>query len=232
MRFFRELFQQNASTLISLAVLAGLPLVGDSVLTWVLHTNSHWLQQPNAVHMLVYFAVVAFAMAFSLTHTTLVTLITGFYFGWTGFGGLVLSYMLAAMVGYILASSLDHGKMLSFLHRFPKAEAVMAELRRQSWQLVLLTRISPVLPFAMITFILAVVKVPRQQFLAASVIGMLPRTLFFYWLGTKANDVFALLSNPDTGTLGKLLVVALLVVSALGLYWVFNRALQRALRKA
>ncbi|MCC3159144.1 VTT domain-containing protein [Hymenobacter sp. 15J16-1T3B] len=232
MRFLRELLQQNASTLLSLVVLAGLPLVGDSVLTWVLHTNSHWLQHPGAVHMLVYFAVVAVAMALSLTHTTLVTLITGFYFGWPGFGGLVLSYILAAMVGYLIASSLDHGKMLSFLHRFPKAEAVMEELRKQSWQLVLLTRISPVLPFAMITFILAVVKVPRQQFLAASVLGMLPRTLFFYWLGTKANDVFALLSDPDTGTAGKLLVIGLLAGSALGLYWLFNRALQRALKKS
>ncbi|UOQ72245.1 hypothetical protein [Hymenobacter cellulosilyticus] len=82
------------------------------------------------------------------------------------------------------------------------------------------------------TFILAVMRIDRRRFLLGSVVGMLPRSLFFYWLGTKAKDVFTLVKNPDTGTTGKLLLLALVVISLFGLYYVFNHALKRALSRS
>jgi uncharacterized membrane protein YdjX (TVP38/TMEM64 family) len=232
MRLLRDLLRTNFSTLLSMVLLVALPVIGSSSLSWLLYQNQQLLQQLSAAQVLIYFAVIAFTMAFALTPTTFVALVTGFYLGWWGFPGMVLSYALAAMVGYTVASSLDQGKMLSFLHHFPKADAVMSELKNESWQLILLTRISPVLPFALMTFVLAVMRVERKRFLAASVMGMLPRSLFFYWLGTKAQDVFALVRDPDSGTAGKLLVAALIAISVFGLYWLFDRALKRALKKA
>ncbi|SNR42790.1 MULTISPECIES: TVP38/TMEM64 family protein [Hymenobacter] len=231
MAFLKELFHQNTSTLVSLLLLTLLPLAGDSLLAWGLHENASWLENPTLPQMLLYFAVVAFTMTFSLTHTTVVVLVTAFFFDWAGFPGMLLTYILAALFGHMLATSLDQGKLIRLLERFPKAHAVMHELRGDSWRLVLLTRLSPVLPFALITFILAVVGVPRRQFLTASVVGMLPRTLFFYWLGTKAQDVLALIQDPDTGTAGKVLVVVLVAVSMFGLYFLFTRAMKRALRR-
>ncbi len=231
MAFFRELLQKNASTLLSMAVLAGLPFVGSSTLGFVLYQHQDWLQHPTLTQSLLYFGVVGVAMAFSLVHTTAVVLITGFYFGWAGFPGMLVAYMLAALTGYQIASGLDHGKMLAFLRHFPKVDAVMRELKGDSWQLVFLLRVSPITPFALMTFILAVMGVDRRRFLTGSVLGMLPRTLFFYWLGTKAQDVFALLRNPDTGTAGKLLVLGLVAVSVFGLYFLLNRALRRALNR-
>ncbi|WP_345221875.1 TVP38/TMEM64 family protein [Hymenobacter koreensis] len=231
MRFLRDLFRTNFSTLLSMGLLVAMPVVGSSSLTWILYRNQDLLQQLTPVQVGLYFVLIAFTMAFALTPTTFVALVTGFYFGWLGFPGMVVSYALAALVGYAIASALDHGKMLTFLHHFPKADAVMRELKNESWQLILLTRLSPVLPFALMTFVLAVMRVDRKRFLLASVLGMLPRSLFFYWLGTKAQDVFSAVSDPDSGTAGKLLVAALIVVSVFGLYWLFNRALNRALQK-
>jgi uncharacterized membrane protein YdjX (TVP38/TMEM64 family) len=232
MRFLRELLRHNASTLLSMGLLVALPVLGSSTLSWVLYQNQTLLQQLSVAQTLVYFAIIAFTMAFALTPTTFVALVTGFYLGWWGFPGMVLSYALAAMVGYAIATTLDHGKMLTFLRHFPKADAVMEELKKDSWQLILLTRISPVLPFALMTFVLAVMRVEKKRFLSASVVGMLPRSLFFYWLGTKAQDVFDLIRDPDSGTAGKLLIIGLIVVSVFGLYFLFNRALNRALKKS
>jgi uncharacterized membrane protein YdjX (TVP38/TMEM64 family) len=126
----------------------------------------------------------------------------------------------------------DHGKMSRVLHQFPKAEGVMAELRDQSWSLIILTRISPVLPFAFMTFVLSLVGVPRGRFLVASMAGMLPRTLFFFWVGTQAQDLLSLLQDPNAGTSGKLLLGALVLVSLGGLYFLFNRALKKALARS
>ena len=229
-RLLRELFEKNFSTLLTLFLLVAVPLLGSASLLTLLYEKQDLLRQLSLGQALLYFMVIAITMAFALTPTTFVAIVTGYYFGWVGLPGMVLAYALAAAIGYELAQRLDHGKVRHFLHLFPKAEAVLDELQSQSWQLILLTRLSPVLPFALMTFVLAIVGVPRKRFLVASVLGMLPRSLFFYWLGTKASDVLTLLKNPDEGALSKLVLVGLVAASLFGLYYVFNRALQRVLR--
>ena len=231
MKFLRELLQKNFSTLLSMLLLVAVPLVGSSSLTFVLYRNQQLLEHLTAAQSLLYFVLVGVAMAFSLVNTTAVVLITGFYLGWSGFPGMVVAYALAALLGYQLAVALDHGKMTAFIGHFPKAAAVMRELKTDSWQLIFLTRVSPVTPFALMTFILAIMGVRRGPFLLASIAGMLPRSLFFYWLGTKAQDVFTLLKDPGTGTTGKILLLGLVAVSFFGLYYVFNHALKRALHR-
>jgi uncharacterized membrane protein YdjX (TVP38/TMEM64 family) len=232
MKFLRELFRKNFSTLLPMLLLVAVPIVGSSSLTFVLARNQQFLEHLTTAQSLLYFVIVGVAMAFSLINTTAVVLITGFYLGWSGFPGMVVAYALAALVGYQIASTLDHGKMLGFISHFPKADAVMRELKTDSWQLIFLTRVSPVTPFALMTFILAIMRVRRWPFLLASVAGMLPRSLFFYWLGTKAQDVFKLLKDPGTGTAGKLLLLGLVTLSFFGLYVLFNRATQKVLRRS
>ena len=215
-----------------MALLVVVPLAGSSSLVAYLASHPHLLDHLTPLQFVGYFALMGGTMALALTNSTFVVIITGYFLGWAGLPGMVASYALAAALGYELARRLDQGKLRSFLHHFPKADAVLAELQTQSWPLILLTRLSPVLPFALMTFVLAIVGVPRGRFLAASVLGMLPRSLFFYWLGTKAPDVLALLRDPDEGTLSKLVLVALVAASLFGLYVVFSHALQRVLRRS
>ncbi len=231
MAFLRELFQKNFSTFLTMGLLLAVPLLGSAAVLGLLYERPTLLQHLSLAQSLLYFALAGLTMALALTPTTFVAIISGYYLGWAGLPGMVAAYALAAALGYELACRLDHGKLRAVLQHFPKAEAVLAELQSQSWPLIILTRLSPVLPFALMTFVLAIVGVARRRFLAASVLGMLPRSLFFYWLGTKAPDVLALLRDPDEGTLSKLVLIGLVVASLFGLYVVFNRALQRVLRR-
>ncbi len=225
----KEFFQKNATTLFSLLLLVAVPVLVGSVLVIVLDQNQHLLTNLNWWQMTLYFIIVAFTMAFALTPTTFVALVTGYYLGWPGFAGVVISYGVASLLGYKVAQIIDHGKMLNFLNRFPKAATVMQELQHQSWSLIFLSRISPVLPFAFMTFVLSLMRVDRTKFLVASMAGMLPRTLFFFWVGTQAQNIISLLKDPDTGSQGKILVIALIIISVFGLYYIFNKALKKAL---
>lgn len=229
--FLRQLFRQNLSTFLTLLLLVAVPLLGSGVLLALLVGHQQLLLHLSLGQSLLYFAAVSLTMALALTPTTFVAIVSGYFLGWAGLPGMVAAYALAAALGYELALRLDQGKLRSFLLNFPKAGAVLGELHQQSWQLIVLTRLSPVLPFALMTFVLALVGVPRGRFLAASVVGMLPRSLFFYWLGTEAQDVLALLRDPDQGTASKLLLIGLVVASLAGLYLLFNRALKRALAR-
>ena len=229
--FLQQLLRQNRSSFFTMLLLVAVPLLGSSAVLGLLLKRPELLQHLTPAQAALYFGLMSVAMALAFTPTTFVAIVSGYYLGWAGLPGMVAAYALAAALGYELAMRLDRGKLQAFLLSFPKVDAVLGELRQQSWQLIVLTRLSPVLPFALMTFVLAIVGVPRGRFLAASVLGMLPRSLFFYWLGTEAGDVLTLLRNPEQGTASKLLLLALVVASVWGLFTLFNRAVQRALQR-
>ncbi|MDX5482976.1 MAG: VTT domain-containing protein [Hymenobacteraceae bacterium] len=235
MKFFpllRNLIRENASTFVSMLLLVVVPVVVSSTLAFVLYQYQDLLQGLTWWQMLLYFTVVSCTMALALTPTTFVALVSGFYLYWEGFPGVVVSYGIAALIGYSLAQLIDHGKMMSFLNRFEKARILMQELHNQSWSLIFLTRISPVLPFALMNFVLSLLQVDKRKFFLASIVGMLPRTLFFFWIGTQASDIINLLQDPESPGSGRLLMISLIIISIGGLYFVFDRALKKALRKA
>ncbi|MER2996143.1 TVP38/TMEM64 family protein [Pontibacter populi] len=228
----RNLVRENASTFVSMLLLVVVPVTVSSTLAVYLYQYQDIFRDLTIWQLLLYFVVIAITMALALTPTTFVALVSGFYLGWSAFPGVVVAYGIAALVGYSLARLIDHGKMMSFLNRFEKARNLMQELRNQSWSLIFLTRISPVLPFALMNFVLSLLQVSRTRFFVASIVGMLPRTIFFYWIGTQARDIISLLQNPDSGRTGQLLMIGLIIISIGGLYFVFDRALKKALKKA
>ncbi|KAA3439564.1 TVP38/TMEM64 family protein [Rufibacter hautae] len=229
---WQKLLKQNTGTLLYSLLLVVIPVLASSGLALWLYHNQELLQSLTPLQLVLYFLVVSLTMAFAITPTTFVALATGFFFGWGSFPGVVISYGVAALIGYTVARLIDHGKMTAFLHQFPKAEGVMNELRAHSLSLIILTRISPVLPFAFMTFVLSLVQVPRGRFLLASMLGMLPRTVFFFWMGTQAQDLLTLLKDPNAGTSGKLLLGGLVVISLAGLYFLLNNAIKKALNRS
>ena len=228
----RTFIRENAPSFISMLLLVVVPIAVSSSAAVYLYQNETLLQDLSWPQMLLYFVVISITMSLALTPTTFVALVSGFYLGWPGFVGVVVSYGIASLIGYTLARLIDHGKMMSFLNRFEKTMYLMQELRDQSWSLIFLTRISPVLPFALMNFVLSLLQVDKTKFFLASMIGMLPRTLFFFWVGTQASDVIKLLQDPGSNKGSQLLITALVYISAGGLYFVFDHSLKRALRKA
>lgn len=228
----KELYHENRSTLVSLFLLIAVPVLASSFLIYFFYEHQEFFANLNWWQMILYFVVASLTMSFALTPTTFIALVTGFFLGWVGFPGVVISYGIAAFIGYQVAQKIDHGRMTAFIHHFPKAELVMDELKHHSWELILLARISPVLPFAFMTFVLSIIKVPLRKFLIASMAGMLPRTLFFFWVGTQANDLLQLLKDPNEGLFGKILLIGLVLISLFGLYYLLNNAIKKALRRS
>ena len=94
-----------------------------------------------------------------------------------------------------------------------------------------MSRLSPVLPFALMNFVLSLMQVRKRDYLYGSLLGMLPRTTFFYWLGTQAKQLYELLQNPTAGNQQQLLFLGLLIISVFGIIYYLTRAVQKALRK-
>jgi uncharacterized membrane protein YdjX (TVP38/TMEM64 family) len=215
--------RRNIATLVYTVLLALLPLAGSSLGTWWAVENQSLIAQFGWAEWAAFFAATAFTMAFALTPTTFVALLSGFLLGWAALLPLCVSYLSAAFVGYRFVSRLDDGGWLRFLSKTPKTAALVRRLQTGSLAVVMLARLSPVLPFAVMNVVFSLVRMPLRPFLWGSLWGMLPRTVLSVWAGTQAQQLRTLLENPNDSLPWRIGLVVLTLVSVGGLGYVLRR---------
>jgi uncharacterized membrane protein YdjX (TVP38/TMEM64 family) len=200
-----------------------MPLVFSSAFTVFAIRNEAMLHALGGSELALAFTASAFTMAFGLTPTTYVALLSGYFVGWVSLAGVVPAYMVAAMLGYGAATLIDRGALARLLSRYVKDEAATDRLRRGEIPFIILVRISPFLPFALMNILLAALRTRITPFLLASLLGMLPRTILFIWVGMQFSGVRALLEEGTGTTPAQVSVVVLSVVSVAGLYYLAKR---------
>jgi len=204
--------------------LALLPVAGSSLVSHAVIVNEEALQRATSGFWVLFFAGSAFTMAFALTPTTFVALLGGFLLGWAALPPLCVSYLLAAGLGYAVAARLDSsGRLLAFLRQKPVVDRVVGRLQGGSTMAVMLARLSPVLPFAVMNAVFALVRIPLWPFLWGSLWGMLPRTMLSVWAGTQARQLRALLENSNGGGAWQLALLGLTLLSLAGLGYLLRR---------
>lgn len=77
----KQLLQKNFGTFISMALLVIVPVSVSSTLAVLLYKYQDLLLNLTPGQTVLYFLVVSITMAFALTPTTFVALLTGFYLG-------------------------------------------------------------------------------------------------------------------------------------------------------
>lgn len=137
---------------------------------------------------LVFTVATAFLLGFALLPTTLTALATGYYFGWIGFPGLFLGYLLANVIGYTLGKTLNADFLpLLFMQKPDFKQQLESRLQRPE-SLIFFIRISPVVPFAISNFLFASLKIELKKVLIYGIPGMLPRTLVAFGTGLLASS--------------------------------------------
>lgn len=151
----------------------------------------------------------------------LLTLAGGFTFG---FGKTLVAVSLGSTVGAtaaflagrtLLRGLIEH-KVASDV-RFRALDAAVAE---QGFKIVMLTRLSPVLPFNLLNYAFGLTKVRLRDFVLASWIGMFPGTVLYVSIGSAAKSLSDILAGRSEGGVAQKVlfgvgVVATLVVSVL-----------------
>jgi uncharacterized membrane protein YdjX (TVP38/TMEM64 family) len=173
------------------------------------------LEQP--LDHVLFTVVLAVALGLALLPTTLSALATGFYFGWIGFPGLFVGYLLANVIGYQLGKMLN-ADLLSLLYlRKPELRSQLENRIQHPKSLIFFVRISPVIPFAISNFLFASLKIDLKKVLLFGVPGMLPRTLIAFATGLLASsllDAKKAMNDPRQWVI----LAFLLLLSFWGLY--------------
>ena len=89
----------------------------------------------------------------------------------------------AAVAGRYLARESVEGMLASW----PKFRAVDRAISDEGWKVVLLLRLSPVIPFNLSNYIYGLTSVSFWPYVLASWIGMLPGTVMYVYIGYIAN---------------------------------------------
>ncbi|MEP9386278.1 TVP38/TMEM64 family protein [Mesorhizobium sp. KR9-304] len=135
-----------------------------------------------------YIALYALAIAFSLPAGAVLTVISGFLFGWLA--GALYAIVAATIGGAALFLAARTALAGFFRNRTGGMAARLAEdFERGAFSYILVLRLAPFIPFFMVSVAPALFNVRLKPFLAATVIGALPGALAYAWLGRGVDSV-------------------------------------------
>ena len=209
------------------------PLTVSSAVTYYALTHEVLIARFGPATWLLIFLASCLTMGLALTPTTFVALISGYFLGMMALPGVIVSYLIASLIGFTLTRGIDQGQLMNTVYHWlgePKAHRLRRLLQGvtdHQFGIIVMARLSPVLPFALMNVVLPIAGVRLMPFLVAGTLGMLPRTAFFVWLGSEAKVLRRLIEEGGEGMLPRLLLVGLLAISLAGFLYYGRRILRR-----
>jgi uncharacterized membrane protein YdjX (TVP38/TMEM64 family) len=220
---------RNQKTLGLILLFTIIPLVSSAILlTQAIHFE---IENESGIPLsgwITVSVILCFTMAFAITPTTFIALMGGFFVGWQSALPIIICYTVASVFGFQLGKIVDSGRLVRSLGYSDRSLSVLQKLRNNEIWLVFFSRISPILPFAVMNIVLSGLRVSFRNFLWAGLIGMLPRTLFFIWVGTQAKSIQHAWTTGKSLPLSQVLTLSLILVSVLGLSLVIKRSIKQA----
>lgn len=157
---------------------------------WFLAFEDYVRQLGNFGPLLVIIAYVASTVLF--IPGSALTIGSGTLFGLkTGFIVVFIGANLGALCSFLLARSFLRQKVASWAAANPKFRSLDQAIGKQGFKMVLLTRLSPVFPFVLLNYFLGLTAVRTGSYVVANLLGMLPATFLFVYIGAAARDAIA-----------------------------------------
>lgn len=167
-----------------------------------------------------YVVVCALLVGLSLVPTHAVSLVAGLLYGaWVGVAVAMGAVMLGAVVGYGALRPLVRRRAIEGLATRPRAAAVHRALvhggLRRTTGLVVLVRLSPVMPYAATNLLMAGAGIGWREFLVGSGIGLAPRVIAMVVVGAGLSEL-DLSTSLDRGWLVAGMVATVASVLVIG----------------
>jgi uncharacterized membrane protein YdjX (TVP38/TMEM64 family) len=180
----------------------------------------------------VLFVVAYILAAITLAPAFLLTFAAGAVFGlWRGTILVYVGAVLGSSAVFAIASPLGRSRFLRRLDQDPRVAAVRSAVAGEGASVMFLLRLSPVIPFVLLNYALALSGVRYRDFIVASV-GMLPAIVMYVYYGKVAGDVAKIAAGaPPRGPAYYALLVVGLIATVVATTAV-TRAARRAMKSA
>ncbi|MFN8628406.1 MAG: TVP38/TMEM64 family protein [Candidatus Binatia bacterium] len=158
---------------------------------WV--RNAGWVGV--GVFMLVYVAATV-----GFIPGTILTLGAGFAYGVVAGTAIVwIAANVGAVLAFVLGRTLARNWVAARIATNPRFAAIDRAVGREGLKIVFLVRLSPVFPFNLLNYAFGLTRVSLRDYLLGSLVGMLPGTILYVYLGSLITNLSTVAAGHQTG---------------------------------
>jgi len=148
---------------------------------------SRFAEDQGGRGILVYGLVYVVATVVLFPCSTL-TFAAGMAYGIWAFPIVILSSVIGASLAFVISRRFLKERVSRFMEQRPGTSALKAVLEREGWMVMLLFRISPVIPFTINNYFMGTLRVSFATYFWVTLLGTIPGTALYIYLGTLGRD--------------------------------------------
>lgn len=192
-----------------------------------------WIAQLGSIGPVVMAGVYIVATVL-LVPASLLTLGAGTLFGlWKGSLTALVGANLGALCSFLLARTLLREKVANWAASSPKFAALDKAIEQEGFKMVFLSRLSPAFPFVLLNYLLGLTKVRTGSYVLANLLGMLPGTFLYVYIGAAAGEALKAGASASPGAgLYKRVLTYVGLLATIGVVVLVTRAARRAMAEA
>jgi|SRR5579862_3718218 len=142
----------------------------------------HWFTGRGAWGVVIFAVVLMIATFLPLPDWPL-PIVAGYVYGAWAFLLVYVGIALPSVVTFLAARYLARDRLRSLIERRRKYRAIDKAVTKDGWQVVLLLRLSPVIPFNLQNYALGVTGIPCSHYVGATLAGIVPGIAIYVYFG-------------------------------------------------
>ncbi len=156
---------------------------------WSFLPLREWARELDAwLHALGALAPAAFLLVYVLAIVLLVpasamTLAAGLAFGLAAIPLVLVAATIGAAFAFFIARHFITANVKSLIVGRPRPEAIYKAVSGGGWQVVFLLRLSPIMPFSLLNYVLGATELRFWPFITATFVGIIPAAVLYVYLG-------------------------------------------------
>lgn len=148
--------------------------------------------------------------------SSVLSLGAGLAFGvWPGVLYILIGATAAAITGYVMARLF--GRSVLKVESYPWSEKLFKQMERRGFLYVFVLRLVPLVSFDLLSYAGGIAKVKFKSYLLATVLGMIPGTLAYSFLG----------ASLASGSITLVIIAALIFVTLISVTYYFREPVKR-----
>lgn len=147
-----------------------------------------WIEGLGAVGFLV-FGLTYILAAVLLIPVWPLSITGGLAFGLWGFVLVPISATLGASAAFLISRYFVRGKIREWLVHRPQYHAVDEAVGKEGWKVIILLRLSPLVPYILMNYFCGMTGVSFTAYLIATFFGTIPVTAIYVYLGFLGQSV-------------------------------------------
>ncbi len=188
-----------------------------------------WIEAHRTLAWIAFIATYIVATVL-VVPAAILTLGAGFVFGLPlGVVLVSLGSVLGASAAFLVGRFFARDWVARHIEGLPRFQALDRATHHEGFVIVFLTRLSPLFPFNLINYGLALTSVKFRDYFFASWIGMLPVTILYVYIGSLASELAELTSGEVGGGMARTVFFIVGLLATVVLTVVITRKATRTL---